>query len=75
MVKYIGILFITLIVACSGKDATVQHVGFEEPSREELKKAMNYHGVAFAEQDRDGQWYFYRDGKRCRLFAYLDSSH
>ena len=62
------------MVACSGKEATVQNVGFDEPSREELKEAMHYHGVTFAEQDTDGEWYFYRDGQRCRLFAYLDTS-
>ena len=75
MLKYASIILIVLIVGCSGKEATVQPVGFEEPSREKLKKAMHYHGVTFAEQDHDGQWYFYRDGKRCRLFAYLNSAN
>jgi secreted PhoX family phosphatase len=44
--------------------------GSPEPSREELKEAMRYHGILYAEMDKNGEWYFVRDGKRCRLFAY-----
>ncbi len=72
--KYVCLFLVSLIAACSSSEATVKPLGFEEPTREELKEAMHYHGVQFAEQDNDGKWYFYRDGKRCRLFAYLDRS-
>jgi hypothetical protein len=41
-----------------------------EPTREELKGAMRYHGILYAEMDKNGEWYFVRDGKRCRLFTY-----
>ena len=75
MQKYLILLLFLFIAACSSSEATVQSIGFEEPTREELKVAMRYHGVRFAEQDNDGEWYFYRDGKRCRLFAHLKSSN
>ena len=66
------LLLLVLVSACTNSNATVQPIGFKEPSREELKEAMQYHGVCFAEQDEQGEWYFYRDGKRCRLFAHVD---
>jgi hypothetical protein len=34
---------------------------------------MRYHGILFAEQDDKGEWYFIRNGKRCRLFAHLEN--
>jgi hypothetical protein len=46
--------------------------GNPEPTREELRKAMRYHGILYAEQDDNGEWYFIRDGKRCRLFVYKE---
>jgi hypothetical protein len=75
VLKDLILLFFLFIAACSSSDATVQNIGFEEPTREELKVAMRYHGVRFAEQDNNGEWYFYRDGQRCRLFAYQTSSN
>jgi len=69
--KYTCLLLLFAITACSSGEARVQSVGFEEPTREELKHAMRYHGVVFAEQGNDGEWYFYRDGQRCRLFAHV----
>lgn len=69
MIKYAVLFFIVSLSACTGREATVQPSGMREPSSEELKVAMRYHGIQFAEQDENGEWYFYRDGKRCRLFA------
>lgn len=51
----------------------VQRPVFPIVSREVLRKAMHYHGILFAEQNKTGEWYFMRDGKCCRLFAYLDA--
>ncbi|WAC06598.1 MAG: hypothetical protein OS130_10065 [Thermodesulfobacteriota bacterium] len=45
--------------------------GYWEPTRDDLRKAMRYHGILIAQEDEDHQWFFIRDGKRCRLFAYL----
>ena len=46
--------------------------GPEPASTEELRKAHRYHGINLSEvDDETGEWIFWRDGKRCRLFAYL----
>lgn len=41
---------------------------FKQASRQQLRKAMHYHGILFAQQDDKGEWYFVRDGERCKLF-------
>jgi len=46
-----------------------------EPTRDELREAMRYHGILFAEQDETGEWIFIRDGKRCRLFTYKEKDY
>lgn len=44
----------------------------DERSIKELKKAHRYHGVLWSYQDeKDGQWYFHRDGHRIKLFCHL----
>lgn len=64
------LLGIFISLGCSNPEARVVPFRAEEPSVEELRQAMRYHGVLFAEQDESGEWYFRREGKRCRLFAY-----
>jgi hypothetical protein len=49
-------------------------VAVPERSKAELKSALKYHGVNYAWRDGD-VWYFYRDGARCRLFAYKERSN
>ncbi len=44
---------------------------YPERTVEELREAHAYHGIKFSEQGVDGDWFFVRDGKRCKLFAYL----
>ncbi len=55
------------------KIVTVEN--YPERTVEELKKAHAYHGIKFSEQGVDGDWFFVRDGKRCKLFAYLNNQH
>lgn len=39
----------------------------QEPTREELKRVMRYHGITYAEEDADGSWFFMRNGERCNI--------
>ena len=40
-----------------------------EPTEQALEKAMKYHGVLFAYQDRRGEWWFTNsEGETCKLF-------
>ena len=71
--RFLYLAIILLILACSNSDISVNPPDYWEPTREELRKAMRYHGVTFAEQDDTREWVFIRGGKRCRLFAYLDN--
>lgn len=71
--RYFCLFMLLLIAACSNNDTIVRPPNYREPTREELRKAMRYHGVFFAEQDDDREWYFVRNGKRCRLFAHLEN--
>ena len=72
--KNIVVLLLLLIAACSSGERTVKPSDYPEPTQEELKQAMRYHGITYAEQDSNGEWIFYRDGQRCRLFAYQEQS-
>lgn len=67
---YLCVLFLCAISACSQGEAVVYSGKADMPSREELRRAMRYHGIMSAERDEDGQWYFLRDGKRCALFGF-----
>jgi len=71
--RYLCVFLFLLVVACSNQNAEVVPSKFEEATREELRQAMRYHGILFAERDDTGEWYFLRQGKRCRLFAYADA--
>jgi len=44
--------------------------GYPEPTIEELRAAMRFHGIFVAEQDENREWYFVRAGKNINLFAY-----
>jgi len=59
---------------CSPREMKVQASHLKEPSEEDLRKAMRHHGILFAEQGEDGDWYFHRNGKQYRLFAYQGKS-
>jgi len=71
--RYLFILLFLLVAACSSSNITVNPSARVEPTRQELRKAMRHHGILFAQEDDNGEWYFIRDGKRCRLFASLDN--
>ena len=70
--RYWYLIIVLVIGACSNGDITVKPSDYREPAREDLRKAMRYHGILFAKQDYNREWYFIRKGKRCRLFAYLE---
>jgi hypothetical protein len=65
------IFFLITTFACSNNDSIVTSSFIEEPTQEELRAAMRFHGILVAKQDENYEWYFIRDGKRCPLFAYL----
>jgi hypothetical protein len=67
---FLIILLITTF-ACSNPESKVSLSNSEEPTREELRNAMRFHGILVAKQDENYKWYFMREGKRCPLFAYL----
>jgi len=75
---FIVLVFVILVCrrAVAGHQAvlrqTVVPCGYWEPTCAELRKAMRYHGILFAQEDEKHEWYFMRDGKRCRLFGYLN---
>jgi len=71
---FLTILLITTL-ACSNIESEVSLSDFEEPTREELRNAMRFHGILIAKQDENREWYFVRDGKRCPLFSYLKTRH
>jgi len=44
-----------------------------EPTKEELKEAMKYHGIDYSYQRKsDLVWVFDRENKQCELFAYKE---
>lgn len=68
-------LFICAVSACSQGEAIIySDDATVVPSREELRRAMQYHGVQSAQRDDDGHWYFIRNGKRCPLFRCAQGS-
>lgn len=71
--RYVFLIIFLAITACSSSNITVASSKQIEPTRKELRKAMQHHGVLFAQQDDKGEWYFMRDGKRCWLFASLET--
>ena len=71
---FLIILLITTF-ACSNHESTVSLYNPVEPTREELRNAMRFHGIIVAQQDENHEWYFMREGKRCPLFAYLKKQH
>ena len=68
------ILFITFLVLFFGKhplawpggDALVLP-GPPKQDYREIKKRMRFHGTLAVEMDMNGQWWFYREGMKCRL--------
>ena len=55
-------------------DPVITIPGPPPASLDKLRGAHRYHGINNSEFDETtGQWIFYRDGRRCKLFAYLPS--
>lgn len=51
---------------------TVQPPRYVEPPKEQVEKAHRYHGIRKSIYNpATGESYFYRDGGKCSLFAYL----
>jgi len=79
--KYVIWFIVAAALIMAGRSAVADHQaalrqkvispGYWEPTIEDLRKAMRYHGIFFARENENHEWYFVRDGKRCRLFAYL----
>ncbi|WAC07479.1 MAG: hypothetical protein OS130_14865 [Thermodesulfobacteriota bacterium] len=65
------IIILIITFACSKQESKISLSNPEEPTREELRNAMRFHGILIAKQDENHEWYFMREGKRCPLFAYL----
>ena len=51
---------------------TIIAVAVDEMTTKELAEAHTYHGILWSFQERDGEWYFLREGKKCKLFAYKE---
>lgn len=47
---------------------------YEFRTSEEFAREHRYHGVYCSQWDGKKDWVFYRDGERCRTFAYLERS-
>ena len=71
---YFVMVFVIIAVICI-------HLKFPEPkvvegpnehrTKQELKKAMRYHGVQWSLQDEvDGKWCFWRNDKKIYLFCH-----
>uniref|UniRef100_A0A6H1ZQP6 Putative phosphate ABC transporter substrate-binding protein n=1 Tax=viral metagenome TaxID=1070528 RepID=A0A6H1ZQP6_9ZZZZ len=43
--------------------------GYQNRTEEELKARHRHHGINHSRRDENHEWYFTRDGKRCKLFA------
>ena len=65
------LIFLMITFACSNNNSKVTSSLIEVPTREDLRAAMRFHGILIAKQDKNHEWYFIRDGKRCPLFAHL----
>lgn len=65
------LFFLMITFACSNNDIKVTSSLIEEPTREDLRAAMRFHGILVAKQDENHEWYFIRGGKRCPLFAHF----
>lgn len=61
---------LVVISGCNTSDPVVRPATYREPTEAELAAAHRYHGILYAEEDENHEWYFVREGKRCRLFAY-----
>lgn len=60
----LALLFWAIIITFSPRE---REVSLSSPSRDQIR-IMAYHGVKYAEEEKDGSLYGYRDGKRFRLW-------
>jgi hypothetical protein len=59
VVLLIMVMWLLVITGLQWRAEEVKVIqGNPEPTREELRKAMRYHGILFAEMDELGEWYF-----------------
>jgi len=77
-----GLLFLMLMFAtfqmilfliATAHDPMNQKVvssGYQNRTEEELKARHRYHGIKHSKQDENHEWFFMRDGKKCKLFDY-----
>ena len=54
LLRYSYLLIALTIFSCSWGDIKVKPSGYKEPTKKELRKAMRYQGILFAEQDNRG---------------------
>lgn len=69
----IAIVFVLLFFAAIGVSSFILQIydKMTQPPRvasKEMKRLMKYHNTSYSECDWKGQCWFYRDGKRCRLW-------
>jgi hypothetical protein len=63
MIPVLAILYILLLPIPELNDL---EISIASP---EVKAAMKYHGILFAEMINSKEGYFYRNNKKCRLFT------
>ena len=68
LITITAILVTVAIIWLDGLWSTPVTTGIDAPSKQWLVARAKYHGVLVAHQGNDGQWYFDRKGKRCRLW-------
>ena len=68
MIWAVGIPFVEKFKQEVVAEATLDWENYR--TEQELRKAMRYHGILITKQDKKYEWHFYRDGQKCRLFAY-----
>ena len=60
----------SLLLQLKQTAAVVIAVAVDKMTTKELAEAHAHHGILWSFQERDGEWYFLREGKKCKLFAY-----
>jgi len=50
------------------KNQKVVDSPYQNHTIEQLKAAHRYHGILFSKQNKNREWYFMRNGKKCFLF-------
>ena len=65
---FIGFCLVALLLPMIARPVEPQYIAEVAPRL--VHRAHLYHGIQFSTLDHaTGEWHFYRDGKRCRLFT------